>query len=70
MKTHNLVIYHCLHCGAVMHCEPEQGPPACCGKPMIKAAAETVVESEDKPHTAGGAQIPGARPEGRGRKPR
>jgi hypothetical protein len=46
MKTHNLVIYHCLACGAVMHCEPDQDVPECCGRSMIKAAAETVGNDE------------------------
>jgi len=45
MTTHNLIIYHCLACGAVMHCEPERDIPQCCGRPMIKAAAETVGNS-------------------------
>lgn len=44
MKTHNLVIYHCLNCGAIMHCEPDEEVPQCCQKSMIKAAAETVAE--------------------------
>jgi hypothetical protein len=42
MKTRNLIIYHCLSCGAVMHCEPDQEMPQCCGRPMVKAAAETI----------------------------
>ncbi|MGQ0635984.1 MAG: hypothetical protein ACT4QC_15340 [Planctomycetaceae bacterium] len=46
MKTHNLIIYHCLSCGAVIHCDPEQDAPQCCGRPMIKAAAETVCNGE------------------------
>jgi hypothetical protein len=42
MKTRNLAIYHCLSCGAVMHCEPEEDVPVCCQKSMVKAGAETV----------------------------
>ena len=42
MKTHNLVIYHCLSCGAVMHSEPEDVVPECCGRAMVKSAAETI----------------------------
>ena len=42
MKTHNLLIFHCLACGAIIHCELDQDVPVCCGEPMIKAAAETV----------------------------
>ena len=45
MKTHNLIIYHCLGCGAVLHCEPELEIPQCCGRQMIKAAAETVINA-------------------------
>ena len=48
MKTHNLVIYHCLACGAVMHNEPDQDVPQCCERPMIKAATETVGNAEDQ----------------------
>jgi hypothetical protein len=46
MKTHNLMIFHCLSCGAILHREPEQEVPLCCGKPMIKAAGETVANGE------------------------
>jgi hypothetical protein len=42
----NLVIYHCLACGAVAHREPDREKPLCCGKPMINAAAETVFIEE------------------------
>lgn len=48
MKTHNLVIYHCLACGAVMHAEPDKDLPSCCGRPMVKAAAETVKNGKSK----------------------
>lgn len=61
MKTHNLNIYHCLACGAVMHCEPGEGVPECCGRPMIMAAAETVSggERDDSP---GASPRPGEPP--------
>lgn len=54
MKTHNLAIYHCLACGAIMHCELERETPQCCGNPMVKSAAETVVESDRRSATASG----------------
>ena len=44
MKTHNVVIYHCLCCGTVMHREPDQEAPQCCGRQMVKAAAETIFD--------------------------
>ena len=46
MKTHNAIIYHCLSCGSVMHAEPAVEPPQCCGREMVKAAAETVGEGD------------------------
>jgi hypothetical protein len=46
MKTHNAIIYHCLCCGNVVHREPELEQPTCCGKKMVKAAAETVYDEE------------------------
>lgn len=46
MKTHNAIIYHCLFCGGVMHAEPEAQPPQCCGRAMVKAAAETICEAD------------------------
>ncbi len=48
MKTHNAIIYHCLHCGNVVHREPDLDQPSCCGKKMVKAAAETIVGDEDE----------------------
>ena len=42
MKTHNLIIYHCIKCGHLMHTEPDAEPPRCCGKQMVNAAAETI----------------------------
>jgi hypothetical protein len=46
MKTHNELIYHCEHCGRVVHQEPEVPPPDCCGHSMTQAAAKTVFEDE------------------------
>ncbi len=47
MKTHNAIIYHCLCCGNVVHREPDSEQPTCCGKKMVKAAAETVPGDEE-----------------------
>jgi hypothetical protein len=44
MKTHNRLIYHCLCCGRVVHQERDEVRPQCCGRGMVKAAAETVRE--------------------------
>jgi DNA-directed RNA polymerase subunit RPC12/RpoP len=46
MKTHNAIIYHCLSCGKIEHRDQGQEAPSCCGKLMVKAAAETVVDNE------------------------
>jgi hypothetical protein len=46
MKTHNRILFHCLCCGNVVHAEPQELIPDCCGKQMVKAAAETVCEAE------------------------
>ena len=46
MKTHNAIIYHCLNCGNIVHRDPGLEAPSCCGKTMVKAAAETVVDNE------------------------
>lgn len=46
MKTHNAIIYHCLFCGGVVHAELEPEPPCCCGRAMVKAAAETICEAD------------------------
>jgi len=48
MKTHNAIIYHCLACGKIVHRDPGLEAPSCCGKAMVKAAAETIVENEDE----------------------
>ena len=42
MKTHNAIIYHCVHCGRVVHAERESGHPQCCGRTMGTAASETI----------------------------
>jgi hypothetical protein len=47
MKTHNRILFHCLACGRVVHAEPEESRPECCGRPMINAAAETVGSGDD-----------------------
>jgi hypothetical protein len=52
MKTHNRLIYHCLCCGRVTHLEPEESRPHCCGQRMVKAASETVCESDETGTTA------------------
>jgi DNA-directed RNA polymerase subunit RPC12/RpoP len=46
MKTHNALIYHCLHCGNVVHNDMQARAPECCGHEMIAAAAETIFERE------------------------
>jgi len=46
MKTHNRILYHCLCCGRVVHEEPDESAPSCCGERMTNAAAETVVDVE------------------------
>jgi hypothetical protein len=71
MTTHNLIIYHCLRCGAVMHCETGEDAPECCGKPMTKAAAETIVNDRSKtlPRASDPTSGP-QRPTGPERKPR
>lgn len=62
MKTHNLVIHHCLACGAIMHSEPDQETPQCCGRPMVKAAAETVGTGEGQLPTEPGQPPADAHP--------
>jgi len=47
MKTHNALIYHCLYCGNLVHSEPNVRAPQCCGKEMVKAAAETIFERDE-----------------------
>jgi hypothetical protein len=44
MKLHNRILFHCLCCGRVVHAEPDDKAPNCCGKRMTNAAAETIVE--------------------------
>lgn len=46
MKLHNRILFHCLCCGRVVHAEPEDKVPNCCGKRMTNAASETIVEAE------------------------
>jgi hypothetical protein len=58
MKTYNLVIYHCLTCGSVAHCEPDHDAPECCGHSMTKAAARTVHVDEVVPATKSGSSPP------------
>ena len=52
MKTHNRFIYHCLTCGNLVHAAPETRPPQCCGYEMVKAAAETICETDDAAETS------------------
>jgi len=47
MTIHNRILFHCLCCGNVVHAEPKDAAPTCCGKRMVNAAAETVVEAGD-----------------------
>jgi hypothetical protein len=68
MKTHNRILFHCLCCGHVVHAEPEEGVPNCCGQRMTNAAAETVVEDESNfPENVPG--LAGREPAGRGGRP-
>jgi hypothetical protein len=46
MKTHNAFIFHCLHCGNVVHNELQVRAPRCCRKDMVKAAVETIFDRE------------------------
>jgi len=50
MKTYNVRIFHCVHCGRVSHVDLELEAPHCCGQEMAKAAEETIRECdvEDK----------------------
>jgi hypothetical protein len=61
MKTHNAIIYHCLGCGNVVHRDPGLEAPSCCGKTMVKAAAETIVENETKRADEASGASPGIR---------
>jgi hypothetical protein len=47
MKTHNQLIYHCERCGHLVHQEPDDPCPACCGTSMTQAAATTVNIDDD-----------------------
>ena len=57
MKTHNAVIYHCLQCGSVEHCEPECATPRCCDRDMENAATETIFGDQDRVATRDVAEI-------------
>ena len=70
MKTHNAFIYHCLCCGNVVHAEPEQKAPCCCGHEMVKAAEETVGAIEPATPPALGAVTEPAPKAAVRRKPR
>jgi DNA-directed RNA polymerase subunit RPC12/RpoP len=61
MKTHNAIIYHCLSCGKIDHRDPGLEAPSCCGKTMVKAAAETIIENEAE-ETKRANQPPGTPP--------
>lgn len=45
MKTHNAIIYHCQSCGSISHCDCKAAAPTCCGREMVRAAGETVCDS-------------------------
>jgi hypothetical protein len=62
MKTHNRILFHCLCCGNVVHAEPQELIPECCGKPMVKAAAETVCEADRDKLTDRALPAPGETP--------
>lgn len=49
LNFHNRLIYHCLACGNVIHREPADAIPECCGVRMTPAAAETVFDAELPP---------------------
>lgn len=44
---HNIEIYHCQCCGAMLRQEPERPVPERCGKPMTKAAEDTLYEGDE-----------------------
>jgi hypothetical protein len=46
VKTHNVIIYHCLSCGRVLQVEIEADPPQCCGQAMSKAFTDTIHKSD------------------------
>ena len=45
-QKHQLVIFHCLHCGAIQHAAPDCDFPLCCNKVMVHAASKTVDDDE------------------------
>ena len=45
---HNVEIYHCQCCGAMLRQEPDRPVPSCCGRPMAKAAEDTP-HGDDEP---------------------
>jgi hypothetical protein len=49
LKFHNRLIYHCLACGNVIHREPDDIVPVCCGSSMTPAAAESVFDADLPP---------------------
>jgi hypothetical protein len=54
MKTHNRIIYHCLTCGNVVHADLEIRLPVCCSHEMVRAAAETIYDTDEPEETATG----------------
>jgi DNA-directed RNA polymerase subunit RPC12/RpoP len=42
MKTCNIIIYHCVTCGRIVHADLDDMPPMCCGHAMVKASEDTV----------------------------
>ena len=52
MEIHNVCIYHCLHCGRVVHAELDDEPPKCCGHTMTRACEETVAKDENGEESA------------------
>jgi hypothetical protein len=52
MKTHNVSIYHCVHCGRVVHTELDEAAPMCCGHLMTRACEETVAEGTTSDESA------------------
>jgi hypothetical protein len=54
MKTHNVMIYHCISCGRVEHSQLEAEPPQCCGHMMAKTCGDTIHEGDLVGETPGG----------------
>jgi hypothetical protein len=46
MKTRNLIIYHCLFCGKVVHADTDADSPQCCGREMVNALADPIHDCE------------------------